>query len=166
MPLFLQNYTIYLLKIFKSPYREYLVICLIAILLGVDFFYPELRVLLMVVAVLGSLATFVDGVGVIFKKSINISTFNSIAIIISFVSGEIKSAAFIVLMLNFASLLEYRTSSKAKKAIEELLKLKPLKAALEKDGEMKEVNVSDVCVGDILFVKNGAQIPVDGIVIN
>jgi len=153
-------------KIFKSPYREYLTIILILFSGVVYFIFPASWPLLLVSAMLGSITTVLEALVAIRKKSINISTFNSFAIIVSFATGEITSAAFIVLMLSFASLLGFRTTSRARNAIEELLKLKPLRALVEKNGQLEEIDITQVKSGDILVVNNGAQIPVDGTVIS
>ena len=59
------------------------------------------------------------------RKKINIDTFNLFALLISFLTHEIKSAGFIVLMLLFASLLDWYTESRTEDAVKQLLLLKP-----------------------------------------
>ncbi|KKU37285.1 MAG: Copper-exporting ATPase, partial [Candidatus Azambacteria bacterium GW2011_GWF2_46_32] len=65
----------------------------------------------------------------------------------------------------FAELLEWNTRTRSSRAIEELLKLKPLKAFREKGGEKEEVLAEDIEKGDVIVVESGSRIPVDGVVI-
>ncbi|MBU6415512.1 HAD-IC family P-type ATPase, partial [Patescibacteria group bacterium] len=94
-----------------------------------------------------------------------IEAFNSFALIASFAVWEIRSAAFIVLMLAFASLLDWFTQSRTHGAMEELLKLKPETALRERNGNIEEVAVEAIKKGDEVVVKAGARVPVDGTVV-
>jgi Cu+-exporting ATPase len=62
--------------------------------------------------------------------------------------------------------MEHVVKGKASEAIRRLLDLQPKMARILKDGEEIEVPVEKVMVGDILIVKPGEKIPVDGIVID
>ena len=70
------------------------------------FVHGEVKIFLYIIAALGSLQTAADAAVSIWKKKIGIDTFNIFAIVIAFVSGDVPSAAFIALMLTFASWLE------------------------------------------------------------
>jgi len=74
------------------------------------------------------------------------------------------SAAIITLVL-LGKLLEARAKSKTSAAIEELMKLQPRTARVERDGAIVEVAASEVRVGDIFIVRPGENLPVDGVVI-
>lgn len=153
-------------RIIASPIREFILIALIAGAFGFSYLFPDYRLPILAAALLGSLATFWQAFRVLlFEHRVSIETFNSAALVVSFVTGEFSSAAVIALMLLFAELLEWRTRTRAGRAIEELLKLKPLKAFREKDGEKEEVVVEDIKKGDVIVVETGARIPVDGVVI-
>jgi Cu+-exporting ATPase len=62
-------------------------------------------------------------------------------------------------------LLESIAKGKTSEAIKELIKLRPQTATVIRDGKEIEVSVDEVIVGDIVIVKPGQKIPVDGIVI-
>ena len=63
----------------------------------------------------------------------------------------------------FGAFLEQRTLNKTRSAIKELTEMAPESALKQtEDGEFEEVEVDEVDVGDILLVKTGAKIPVDG----
>jgi P-type Cu+ transporter len=74
------------------------------------------------------------------------------------------SAAIITLVL-LGKLLEARAKSKTSAAIEELMKLQPRTARVERDGAIVEIAASEVRVGDIFIVRPGESLPVDGVVI-
>ena len=156
------------MKYFKSPYRQYILIA--ALLLALVHFYfvhGEVKIFLYIIAALGSLQTAADAAVSIWKKKIGIDTFNIFAIVIAFVSGDVPSAAFIALMLTFASWLEWKTESRAGDAVKELLALKPHKALRElHGGEIEEIETVNIRQNDILIVKNGSSIPVDGVVVS
>lgn len=145
-----------------APLREYIFIGLLLFFLGIDFFVDESSVLLFVIAFITSTPTLVLGMKVFRDRKINIDTFNSFALIITFITWEITSAAFISLMLSFARLLDWYTETRTKNAVEELLKLKPRTARKEINGVVKKVNVEQVTKGDVLIVRTGDRIPVDG----
>ncbi|MBI2311179.1 MAG: cadmium-translocating P-type ATPase [Betaproteobacteria bacterium] len=74
------------------------------------------------------------------------------------------SAAIITLVL-LGKLLEARAKSKTSAAIEELIKLQPKTARVERDGEIVEIEVARLQLGDVFVVRPGESIPVDGEVI-
>ena len=154
-----------LMKILKAPYRDYLIIAFTLIAITLDFLLPQTQFFLITVAVAGSLETAWNAIESLIERKISIDTFNIFALLVSFATGEIASAAFIVLMLAVASILNWRTASRSQEAIKELLKLKPLTALCEKNGVTKEISAKNIRKGDILIVKSGARIPADGMVI-
>lgn len=74
------------------------------------------------------------------------------------------SAAIITLVL-LGKLMEARAKSKTSAAIEELIKLQPKIARAEREGEIIEVDVDTLKVGDVFIVRPGEDLPVDGVVI-
>ncbi len=152
-------------RILKSPFREYVLIAAVALALGLEIISGVFRNFLFLAAFLGALPTIWLALVALKERRVTIDTFNAFAVIASFFAGEVRSSAFIALMLNFAALLDWYTASRAKKAIEELLKLKPQKALREKNGISEEILADQIKVGDILIIKTGARIPADGKII-
>lgn len=152
-------------QLFESPKREYIVIAIVLLALIINVVAPKTILILWIFTIIGAIPVAVRTLQSIAKRKITIDTFNVFAIIISFAAIEIRSAAFIILMLAFADLLEWRTTTRTHRATEELLKLKPLKASKETNNIIEEIPIDSVQSGDILVVKNGARIPVDGIVV-
>lgn len=73
-----------------------------------------------------------------------------------------EAATVILTLVLLGQLLEARAHSKTNNAVKELLKLAPNKAIKIIDGEEVEVSIDDIIVDDILRVKPGDKIPVDG----
>lgn len=75
-----------------------------------------------------------------------------------------EAAAVIVTLILLGRLLEARARGRAKEAIERLLSLAPRTARVERNGVEIEVPVEEVRVGDLVRVRSGERVPVDGIV--
>ena len=75
------------------------------------------------------------------------------------------SAAIITLIL-MGKILEAQAKAKTSAAIEELIKLQPKTARIERGGDIVEVEIAQVRVGDIFIVRPGESVPVDGTVID
>ncbi|MDT7827122.1 heavy metal translocating P-type ATPase [Pricia sp. S334] len=75
-----------------------------------------------------------------------------------------EAATVILTLVLLGQVLEARAHSKTNSAVKELLKLAPNKAVKLVDGEEVEVRIDDIEIGDILRVKPGDKIPVDGVI--
>ena len=75
-----------------------------------------------------------------------------------------EAATVILTLVLLGQLLEARAHSKTNSAVKELLKLSPNKAVRITNGEEEEVSIDDISIGDLLRVKPGDKIPVDGAV--
>lgn len=73
-----------------------------------------------------------------------------------------ESAGMILSLISFGKYLESRSKKKTTDAIEKLLKLMPSVATLYRDGKEIEISISEVKVDDVLVVKPGQSIPIDG----
>lgn len=73
-----------------------------------------------------------------------------------------EAATVILTLVLLGQLLEARAHSKTNNAVKELLKLAPNNAIRVENGEEKEIAIDEIKVGDILRVKPGDKIPVDG----
>jgi len=75
------------------------------------------------------------------------------------------TAAIIIVLILLGRFFEARSKSSASSAIRKLLKLKALKAIVIRNGREEEIDIDDVVVGDMILVKPGEKIPVDGVII-
>jgi Cu+-exporting ATPase len=74
-----------------------------------------------------------------------------------------ETAAFLITFVSLGKWLEVKAKGKTSEAIKKLMGLQPKTAHLAKDSEVMEVSVENIKVGDILLVKPGEIIPVDGV---
>ncbi|MDI6717975.1 MAG: heavy metal translocating P-type ATPase, partial [Patescibacteria group bacterium] len=77
-----------------------------------------------------------------------------------------ESAALILVFISLGKYLEVMTKGKTSEAIKKLIGLQPKEATIIKDNEEIKILISEVKVGDIILVKPGEKIPVDGIVVD
>jgi len=77
-----------------------------------------------------------------------------------------ESAAMILTLITVGKFLEMRAKGKTGDAINALLDLSPKTASVLRNGEEKVISIEEVRVGDIVVVRSGASIPVDGTVLS
>jgi Cu+-exporting ATPase len=76
-----------------------------------------------------------------------------------------ETAAVIITLIKLGKFLEARAKGRTSEAIKKLMGLRAKTARIIRDGVENEVQVDDVRVGDIVVVKPGEKIPVDGVVV-
>jgi len=77
-----------------------------------------------------------------------------------------ESAAFILVFISLGKYLEAVTKGKTREAIKKLIGLQPKEATIVKDGKEIKIPILKVRMGDVILVKPGEKIPVDGIVVD
>lgn len=99
-------------------------------------------------------------------KVISIDVLVSIAAIGALFIQNYEESAIVTFLFLFGHYLEQRTLNQTRSAIKELTEMAPESALKQMDnGKFEEVEVDDVDEGDILLVKTGAKVPVDGTVL-
>lgn len=100
-------------------------------------------------------------------KLVSIDVLVTIAVIGAFLIQNYEEAAIVSFLFLFGAYLEQRTLNHTRKAIKNLTELAPERALRQAaDGQFEDIDVEDVEVADILLVKTGAKVPVDGRVIS
>jgi Cu+-exporting ATPase len=74
------------------------------------------------------------------------------------------TSALIILLILFGKMLEARAKGRTSEAIKKLMSLRPKTARIIRDGGEFDIPVEDVTVGDIILVRPGEKLPVDGVV--
>ena len=77
-----------------------------------------------------------------------------------------ESAAVVVTLVMLGKFMESRSKGKTSEAIQKLMQLAPDTAIRIKDGEEKEIPVEEIKTGDILLIKPGSKVPLDGEVVS
>lgn len=99
-------------------------------------------------------------------KVISIDLLVTLAILGAFVIQEFEESAIVAFLFLFGAYLEQKTLAKTRSAIKELVEMVPETALRQTaDGDFEEVDIDDLDEGDILLVKTGGKIPVDGEVV-
>lgn len=93
-------------------------------------------------------------------------TLMTLGVIAALAVGEWPTAAVIVLFMRVGSYAESFTTERARRAVKELTTMAPQTARIEQDGVELEVPASQVKAGDIVIVRPGELIPVDGEVVS
>ncbi|GAB4456601.1 MAG: heavy metal translocating P-type ATPase [Anaerolineales bacterium] len=93
--------------------------------------------------------------------------FYSLPITFGLLAGHVyyETAAVIITLIKLGKYLEARAKGRTSEAIKKLMGLRAKTARVIRDGEEAEVSIDDVRVGDIVLVRPGEKIPVDGVVI-
>ena len=76
-----------------------------------------------------------------------------------------ESAAMILALITLGKFLESRAKGKTSQAIEKLIDLSPKTAVVIRDGKEVTVGVDDVQIGEIVAVKAGQSVPLDGVIV-
>lgn len=90
----------------------------------------------------------------------------SIATLGAFAINKPGEAAAVMIFYNVGELFEDYAVGKSKKSIIQLMNIKPKIANLKKGNEIKVIEPEELKVGDIIVVKAGEKIPVDGVIVN
>jgi heavy metal translocating P-type ATPase len=150
--------------------RNLITVIVLIVLLIVRLFIRDEEILtvwksILVTAILLLTLPFIFEMGMSLTKSVHGVDIIALAAIFSaLVTNEVYAAAIVLFMLSGGEFLEHFAERKARNSLEKLLRQAPQKAYVYKDNELVEVPVQDVHIGDIVGIKKGDSIPVDGIV--
>ena len=115
------------------------------------------------------LIAVIEGVGMVrsmLKKKWGIDVLAVTAIIATVVVGEYWAALIIVIMFTGGEALETFAAGRAKRELTALLNRTPLIAHRLVDNEPQDVAIADVAPGDLLIVRPGELVPVDGVLVS
>lgn len=99
------------------------------------------------------------------KNGINENALISISCIGAFLLGEVMEGIMVISLYTIGKLLEEKAINKSRKSINDLLNIKEPYANLKTGKTFKKIPVEEVKISDVLIVKKGEKIPVDGIVV-
>lgn len=118
----------------------------------------------------GTLKEAAEGIidGDLFNEDFLMSIATIGALCIGFFPGaetEFPEAVFVMLFFQIGELFEEYAEGKSRDSISHLLAIRPDVANVERDGRVSEVSPEDVAIGEIIVVKSGERVPIDGKVI-
>ena len=114
---------------------------------------------------IGSAAALIYGIYAIYKIGYGLGHMD-IALVHEYsMNLYFESAAMFLTLITLGKYLESRAKGKTSEAIDKLIKLAPKTALVMRENKEAEIPVEDVVKGDVIIVKPGMSIPVDGIII-
>ena len=114
---------------------------------------------------MGSSASFLYGIFSMIMLSVGLSE-NNAELVEKYSHGlYFESAAMILTLVTVGKMLEERAKTKTGSAIAKLSKLAPERSIVIRDGKEVEIASGDIVCGDIVVIRPGASIPVDGIIV-
>lgn len=96
------------------------------------------------------------------ERKIGTEIFITIAVIVSVLGKEYLAGSVVLMIILIAEYIASASGEKARASIKELIGSVPKTAIVKKDGKEETVQISDLKIGDIILVKAGEKIPVDG----
>lgn len=122
--------------------------------------------LLLVASMMGVAPILMQAYQAVKVKVVSIDLLVTIAVLGALIIGEFNESAIVTFLFLFGSYLEQRTLKKTRESIRALSEMAPQTAqVLAADGTTTTVGVDDVEIDDQVLVKAGAQVPVDGQVV-
>ena len=115
--------------------------------------------------IIGGYTLFLGGIKNILKLTFDMKTLMTIAIIGAAIIGKMGEGATVVILFAISEALERFSLERSRKSIELLMDMAPKKAIVRRGSEEKEVRVEDIRIGDVMIVKPGQKLAMDGIVI-
>ncbi len=100
------------------------------------------------------------------KRQILSHTLMTLGVLAAIAVGEWATALVVVFFMRVGDYAERFTTERARRAVRDLTAMAPQTARVEREGREDEIPVGEVQAGDIVIVRPGAKIPVDGIVLS
>ena len=88
----------------------------------------------------------------------------ALATVGAFCIGEYPEAVFVMLFYQVGELFQSYAVGRSRQSIAALMDIRPDYANVERDGQLVQVDPEEVAVGDVIAVKPGEKIPLDGVV--
>ncbi len=155
------------LKTFFSRKFLWEIVRILTVGIASSLFYLEvipLAILLMAMA-LGLYSLIKTAVqDLLQKRKIGTELFISIAVIISVVGQEYLAGAVVLMIILIAEYIASASGERARASIKELIGTVPNTAIIKKDGKETSVKIEELTIGDIILVRAGEKISVDGLV--
>jgi len=142
---------------------------LVAVAVAVSWFAPwrpflRIDALAFVATLVGGYPIFKEAIGALRERRMTMELSMTIALVAALTIGEAFTALVIVLFVLIAEVLEHLTVGRGRRAIKDLLDLLPRDVNVRRTGGITSVSAETLGLGDIVVIRPGARVPVDGVV--
>jgi heavy metal translocating P-type ATPase len=128
--------------------------------------FPGASVIGLAGALVGGYPIVKEAIENIFERRMTMELSMTIAIIAALVIGEFFTALVITAFVLAAEILEGLTIGRGRRAIEDMLDFLPQTASVLRDGQIVDVPTQTIAPGEIVLIRPGSRIPVDGQVVS
>ena len=148
-----------------------IIILLLGVLISIFAYFLKVSnttklILYLISYVLLLYRTTLNAVKLLFKsKTINENALLTISCIGAFIIGDVMEGVMVITLYTIGKILEEKAVNNSRKSIKNLMNLKSPYANIKRGNNVIQDDVSKVLVNDILIVKKGEAVPVDGVVI-
>ena len=157
------------IKTKKKEYKDLLriIIGTLTSVLGIYIFQGNISKILIILGYIILLyRTTKNAIKLLFKsKTINENLLVTISCIGAYFTGNINEGLMVIILYEIGKLLENIAINNSRKSISDLMDIKPEYANLKENNDSQKVNPEEVKVNDIIIIKQGEKVPLDGIVI-
>ena len=116
--------------------------------------------------IIGGLSLFKVGFQNLLRFEFDMKTLMTVAVIGGGIIGEWAEVAIVVILFAISEALERFSMDKARQSIRSLMDIAPKEALVRRNGQEMMIHVDDIAVGDIMIVKPGQKIAMDGVVVS
>ncbi len=140
---------------------------LVALAVGVTWLrlwepFARIDVIALVATLVGGYPICREAAVAVFQRRMTMELSMTIALGAALAIGEVFTALVIVLFVLIAEVLEHMTVGRGREAIKDLLDFLPRQATVRRAGETREIQADTIRKGDVVIVKPGSRLPVDG----
>ena len=157
------------IEVKKEYHLSILVIAVLICLLGYFLNIPSIykTILYVISYTLLLYRTFVNAIKLLIKsKTINENFLITISCVGAFLIGDVMEGMMVIVLYMVGKILEEKAINNSRKSIKDLIDIKEPFANKKDNKSIKKVAVEDININDVLVIKKGEKVPVDGIITN
>ena len=145
-------------------------IALVAVAVAVSWFFPwqpfaRMNVVALAATLVGGYPIFKEAFEAVKDRRMTMELSMTIALVAALTIREAFTAVVIILFVLIAEVLEHMTVDRGRRAIKNLLDLLPRTVVVRRAGTVSDVASEALSIGEVVVIKPGARVPVDGVVL-